>query len=325
MRIAFIDFETANKERNSICAVGVSIQEDGVETSNFYSLCKPEPFNISRFNNVVNSLDYYDLKNAPLFSTIYPELKSIVDSVDYVVSHNADFDMDCLSTYLYKHKIDFPDFIYICSCELAVLHFNDNNLIRLEDIATYFNITYNEHNALADAQTTGYVFWKMFKNKNIEDLKLFRFSDRFSIEKYQEVKDGICNVKPIKDVAMTIGNLPFVEIDALEIDATNFVITGSFVHARRKDIEEYIKKNGGNIQGNANKKTDYIIIGSMASDGWSNRNYGRKIEAALQIESITFISEETFLKLTSNLSKKIVLKSKDLKILETSTKMIFDF
>ena len=299
MKIAFIDFETANKERNSICSVGISVQEDGVETLNFYSVCKPEPFKISRQNQEVNGFDYCDLENAPLFSEIYPEVKSIIDSVDYVVSHNANFDMDCLSTYLYKHQIDFPDFIYTCSCELALIHFNNKNLSRLEDIAHFYGITYNAHNALSDAQTTGYVFWKMLGNKSIEDLKLYDFIDRLEIEVFQEVKDRFNDVKPVEDVAMTVSGLPFVEIDAITINGNNFIVTGNFIHAKRKSVEEYIKNNGGKLQSSANKKTNYIVIGAMASDGWANGNYGRKIEAALQLENVTFISEETFLKVVN--------------------------
>ena len=295
MKIAFIDFETANKERSSICAVGVSVQEDGVEIEHFYSLCKPEPFNVSRLNLTVNGLDYSDLIHAPLFSEIYTTLKAIIEKVDYVVSHNANFDMDCLSTYLYRHNIDFPDFLFTCSCELAKQYFKESNIYKLSDIASHFGIKYDAHNALSDAQTAGYVFWKMMKNKSCK-LHLVPFTDRLEIEEEQEARDIFYGVEQIKGVTSTVSGLPFVDVDNIEIADMNFVVTGSFVHAKRKDIEDYIKTNGGKLQSTANKKTKYIVIGSMASDGWANGNYGRKIESALEIDSITFISEETFLK-----------------------------
>ncbi len=40
---ASIDFETANKERTSVCSVGVVIVRDGEIVDTFYSLIRPEP------------------------------------------------------------------------------------------------------------------------------------------------------------------------------------------------------------------------------------------------------------------------------------------
>lgn len=50
MRISFIDFETANRKRTSICSVGISTQVDGEEVGSFYSLIRPVPFKIDVFN-----------------------------------------------------------------------------------------------------------------------------------------------------------------------------------------------------------------------------------------------------------------------------------
>lgn len=40
---AAIDFETANAERTSVCAVGVVVVRGGEVVDSFYSLIKPEP------------------------------------------------------------------------------------------------------------------------------------------------------------------------------------------------------------------------------------------------------------------------------------------
>ena len=40
---AAIDFETANFERTSVCAVGVVIVKNGEMVDSFYSLIHPEP------------------------------------------------------------------------------------------------------------------------------------------------------------------------------------------------------------------------------------------------------------------------------------------
>ena len=40
---AAIDFETANQQRTSVCAVGIVIVRDGEIADSYYSLIKPEP------------------------------------------------------------------------------------------------------------------------------------------------------------------------------------------------------------------------------------------------------------------------------------------
>ena len=47
---AAIDFETANAERTSVCAVGVVVVRDGQVTDTFYSLIQPEPNYYSYLN-----------------------------------------------------------------------------------------------------------------------------------------------------------------------------------------------------------------------------------------------------------------------------------
>ena len=42
MKICAIDFETANRSMASVCAVGISVMEEGALTDNYYSLIRPE-------------------------------------------------------------------------------------------------------------------------------------------------------------------------------------------------------------------------------------------------------------------------------------------
>ena len=62
-----IDFETANKERTSVCSVGVVIVRDGEIVDSFYSLIKPEPNYYSQWTTKIHGLTQEDTDNAPVF------------------------------------------------------------------------------------------------------------------------------------------------------------------------------------------------------------------------------------------------------------------
>lgn len=44
-------------------------------------------------------------------------------------------------------------------------------------------------------------------------------------------------------------------------------MSGQFRDITREKMEEFIKKNGGNLAMAVNKKTDYLIVGHILDDG----------------------------------------------------------
>jgi hypothetical protein len=75
------------------------------------------------------------------------------------------------------------------------------------------------------------------------------------------------------------------------------VITGRFAYGTRRKVFEVISGLGG-LPGDSppNRDTSYLVIGTFASRDWSNTNYGRKIEHAVELREsgsrISIISEE---------------------------------
>ena len=51
-----IDFETANRERSSVCSIGLVFVEGGQITDTYYRLIRPLPNYYSRFNTEVHGL-----------------------------------------------------------------------------------------------------------------------------------------------------------------------------------------------------------------------------------------------------------------------------
>jgi hypothetical protein len=75
---AAIDFETANFERTSVCAVGVVIVRDGEMVDSFYSLIHPEPDYYNWRCSSVNGLCREDTEDAPIFPDVWKQIEPMI-------------------------------------------------------------------------------------------------------------------------------------------------------------------------------------------------------------------------------------------------------
>lgn len=277
MTFAFLDIETANSEHTSICAVGISVQEDGVEIDHFYTLVKPAPFRLDFYNRDINQLDARDLYNAPEFTTVWPDIKErLINNI--VIAHNAPFDMDCLDAALDNWDIIAPQFIVIDTLAIAKQKYAH---AKLAELAKIYDVPYvNAHNALADARTLGAIYWQM--RQDFTPRICAMFASYFKTPKVDTTPP-----EPKSD-------LPYQNPKRIEFKGKKFVLTGEFITARRKDVATAIEQRGGIVQQCTSGKTDYIIVGSVASGAWSNEDYGSKIETALKHPNIVFIAEKDF-------------------------------
>lgn len=75
----------------------------------------------------------------------------------------------------------------------------------------------------------------------------------------------------------------------------SFVVTGTFNFGPRSSVVEAIERLGGRTASAPSRRTDFLIIGELASRDWINSNAGRKIHAAMQLRDagnpIAIISE----------------------------------
>ena len=153
MKVAAIDFETANRSMASVCAVGVATYEEGViEEDAFYSLIDPadnvntfEPFNIS-----IHHITKEMVEEAPCWSQLYPDLLSTLKG-GLVCAHNARFDMTCLKQTCLNTGQNVPRLKYFDTEELSRHVFPQLPHHRLDDMCDYLQINLNHHHAGSDA------------------------------------------------------------------------------------------------------------------------------------------------------------------------------
>ncbi len=152
MKITAIDFETANGSPASICAVGISVMDEGSIEEGYYSLIRPEK-NVSRFSKFnigIHGIYPEDVKNAPDFRTVYRDMEPFLrDAV--VCAHNASFDMGCLKAACLNCGIPVPSLRYFDTVELSRNVFPYLKHHRLNDMCDYLRVELDHHNAMSDS------------------------------------------------------------------------------------------------------------------------------------------------------------------------------
>lgn len=174
MKLAAIDFETANAYPESACSVGVSVFEDGIEIDQYYTLIKP-PYQYGRFdwrNIRVHHIQPEEVLHAPGFDTVYERLRPYFHDTVFV-AHNADFDMTVFARCCMAWGLPVPDLSYFCTVRLTQRMFPYLEHHRLNDCCEYMNIELDHHNAASDAEACALIVLNCMMVAGENDLEQF--------------------------------------------------------------------------------------------------------------------------------------------------------
>ncbi len=115
-----IDFETANSQRASVCAVGAARVRDGRVVESWSTLVRP-PDGVHEFDGMnisIHGIRPLDVVDAPTWPEAYRRLASFIGD-DVFVAHNAAFDMSVLLNACGVCDIDWPNYSSLCTMRLA--------------------------------------------------------------------------------------------------------------------------------------------------------------------------------------------------------------
>jgi len=149
---AAIDFETANEHLSSVCSVGVVIVRNGEMAQSFYSLIHPEPNYYRYWNTRTHGLTAKDTESAPVFPQVWEQIVTQIEGLP-LVAHNSSFDKSCLKAVFRTYCMDYPDYMFYCTCRAArkILPGLPNYQLHTVAAACGYDLM-NHHHALADAQ-----------------------------------------------------------------------------------------------------------------------------------------------------------------------------
>lgn len=104
-----IDFETANRERTSICSVGLVRVENGDIREKIYRLIRPYPDYYSSWNTRIHGLTYRDTAHAAPFPEVWADISPELAGLP-LVAHNSPFDEGCLKAAFRQYGMAYPDY-----------------------------------------------------------------------------------------------------------------------------------------------------------------------------------------------------------------------
>ena len=114
MKLAGLDFETANDKNGSICAAGCAVLDNGVLTERKEWLVYPHigyRWMCPDFTKI-HGISYWDVCDCSEFDHIWPELQRMLLSADCVVIHYAPFDLRHLRSVLSLYELPPVEFDY---------------------------------------------------------------------------------------------------------------------------------------------------------------------------------------------------------------------
>jgi DNA polymerase-3 subunit epsilon len=295
-----IDFETANEQRTSLCAIGVAEVENGVITKTWKQLVHPPELRVEPRNQAVNRISLEDLLNAPTFPEVWDEFKEMIEG-RVVVAHNSEFDMNVLEQTLNYYTLDKPNFRSLCTLKLSHVAFPQLDDYRLGDVTAYLGLEFRHHACDEDARVCAEIAIQAIprvslKKLDLEDFDLSRglvkVPSKTKVsglsEAYSDKRIDSDLLKPQLEGANP--NHPFY--------GKRLVFTGDLRAMQRSEAAVIVRAFGADINTTISKKTQIVVLG----DGAGPSKLKKIEELQDQGVEIRLIYEEEFLQLIGELS-----------------------
>jgi DNA polymerase-3 subunit epsilon len=144
-----IDFETANRYRNSACAIGLVRVERGRIVRRAYHLIRP-PFRRFEFS-ALHGIDWARVRYEPTFGELWPVLAPFFEGVEFVAAHNASFDAGVLRAACAWYGLRVPRVGFECTVRVARASWGLRPAT-LRHVADYLGLLLRHHHAGSDAE-----------------------------------------------------------------------------------------------------------------------------------------------------------------------------
>lgn len=287
-----VDFETANRARASVCAVGAVRVRDGAIVDEFRALVSP-PDGFAEFeegNVRVHGVTAADVADAPGWDVVYPQLMRFIGR-DVLVGHNARFDVSVLLNATGVCDLPWPELETLCTLQLARAALQIPSY-SLPWVAAHLELDeFDHHDPLADASTAAQV--------------LLALADRHKVATVAELAE----VLSVPFVPTFVDELDVVasELDSAPdpLFATGFAdqavcFTGALRMMIRDEARRLVTEHGGLAQAGVNKKTTILVTGDFDSRTFRpGANFSAKLRKAFDLvdagQALEIITEDDFI------------------------------
>jgi len=301
-KFAAIDFETANSDRASACALGIVLVENLKIVGKKYWLIKPHELYFDPFNVSIHGITEDDVRDKPEFNELWPEIRQYLDK-NLVIAHNASFDISVLRHVLDHYEIEYPEFFYSCTWYISKKIWLGLNSYCLDNIANHLSIDFLHHNAEEDAKACSLIAIKACNYHNVKSfeelINLIQLKNGYLRANEYNPVGGFSSYHGlrVKDCNPETDNFN----ESCPMFNRSFVFTGTLGSMTRKEAVQKVVNYGGICHQAVREDTDYLVIGiqdyKKLKDG---KRSNKMIEAGDLVNrgfNIEVIKEDDFLRM----------------------------
>ena len=282
MDFVAIDFETANRNWNSACEIGLVVVEGGRVVDTYRRLIRPTPLRFDAGNIRVHKIRPEQVMHEPTFGDLYDEiLPYLADK--HLVAHNASFDMGVLLASARHYGMPTPSLTYSCTVQLARRVWPEAPRYGLGVISSFLGIELSHHQALSDANACAQIMLqaqRLFDSEDVEQLlgdvgmkvkSIFEYGKSSKRNWHRPIQPRQAPQQP--KPRTEVHNWPsHPKIKDIVFDATDahpghpvygkrFVFTGELSCMSREEAMRQVLNNGGKCTGSVSGATDYLVQG----------------------------------------------------------------
>lgn len=277
-----IDFETANNERSSACALGIVKVVDGQIHDARQWFIRPEPLEVGFYQFRVHGISLKALENQPTFPELWSEIRPLLEN-ELLVAHNLSFDLGILRYSCRHFGMTYQPGKAFCTLRAAKANWKNEASYSLSKLAARLGHTFKHHDALEDALACALLAREMAVENQVNDI--------LACPPYSIIPNRIRRKSPLESA---ITDLP----ESRAILDKNIVFTGNLRKLSREDAYCLAEHLGAVPSNSVNAATHYLVTGDATIKRYGKKFRLTKLQEAQQLISlghkIEIISESDF-------------------------------
>ena len=312
MDFVAIDFETANEQRSSPCALGVVVARAGAIVEKRSWLIRPRELYFNPYNTEIHGISAEDVIDQPEFSELWDTFRPYFEK-DMVIAHNATFDMSVLRATLSLYGMRWPAVRYLCTRLISRYTWPGLLSYSLQSVADSLGIEFDHHDPLEDAYACSEIVRAACEQKHaksIQDLAVC-LDIRLGCVSSDQYRAPEHRARKKRHPGSSHGNLRVRDLTASSsifdpehpLFGRTVVFTGTLRSMPRRDAMQRVIDVGGTCGTSVGKNTDYLVLGDLDFRKLRGGDKSAKLNAAEALIArggeLEVIPEEDFLKLLS--------------------------
>lgn len=169
-----IDFETANENHGSACAMGLAVVQNG-EITEVQSWRIRPPEHLSHFtpwHTRVHGMTESDVQNELTFEQLWPAISGYFIDHTIVAHGAASTEMSILRSLFEHYKIDPPDFQFACTLKISKLAWPGKiEGYGLQKVAEHLGTTFEHHLPEEDAKACAMIVHRACQLLEVESFE----------------------------------------------------------------------------------------------------------------------------------------------------------